>query len=74
LQEKQLTASLLEHQKAKIDCTNQMDLMLKLPGRAAHLFKRGSVEQKRKIVRLIFATCVLHGKRLDLELLTNASR
>lgn len=68
LQEEQLVASLLEHHKAKIDCTNQVDLMLTLPSKAAHLFKHGSVEQKRKIVNLIFSTCVLRGKNLELEL------
>ena len=67
-EKEQLTASLLEHQRAKVDCTNQIGLMLELPKRAAHLFKRGSVEQKRKILSLMVSTCVLHDKKIDLEL------
>ncbi len=68
IEKEQLTASLLEHQKVKVDCTKQIDLMLELPKRAAHIFKRGSVDQKRKILGLLFSKCVLHYKKIDVEL------
>lgn len=67
-QKKEFTTKLLEYQKTNGNCFEKTGRIQDLTKRASQLFKRASVEQKRKIVNLLFSRGTAYGKAIDLEI------
>ena len=63
-----LSIKLVGYQKADTRYIEQATLILELAKKAPALFKRANLEQKRKIVGLLFSNCSIRDGNVDLEL------
>ena len=63
-----LSIKLVSYQKADTRYIEQATLILELAKKAPALFKKANLEQKRKIVGLLFSNCFIRDGNIDLEL------
>ena len=69
LEEKErLTLKLLSFQKADSNYLENASLILELAQKAARLFKRQNVDQKRKLINLLTSNCLYESGNVDLQL------
>ena len=67
-EKEELTLKLLAHQKADTNYLQNANLILELAKKAADLFKKQNIEQKRKMIRLLVSNSTYQGGKLDLTL------
>lgn len=68
VEKENLSLKLVCYQKADAKYIEQATLILELARKAPLLFKRANLEQKRKIVGLLFSNCSIRDGNVDLQL------
>ncbi len=67
-EKEELSIKLLGYQKADTNYLENANLIFELANKAAGLFKRANVDQKRRLVNMIVSNSILKDGNIDLEL------
>ena len=64
----EIAARIEQHQKGEGDFRATLESLISLASRAAELFERSKIEQKRQLLAFVFSNLSLRGKKLDYSL------
>jgi site-specific DNA recombinase len=64
----ELTMRIEQHQKGEGEFRTTLESLISLASRAAAIFDRSKIEQKRQLISFVFSNIELRGKKLDFSL------